>query len=138
MTCDCGAVTVRGKLVRGIWVCPECKPEEFIEPLPKTPIEKNCYMGWEANPNEYIKQVAPDGRPMYIAKDWAVAEGEAKMARKSDDEKAAEEAILAKRRAGVRKKPLTEAEKEVALRRARAIAEQYRKDKEAANSGLAN
>ena len=69
-------------------------------------------MGWEYMPQMYRK--TDDG---YVAKDELLADTEAQATKQSDEDIAAENAALAKKRAMRRTKPLSSAEIEMAITR---------------------
>lgn len=119
--CSCG---VEGTRIRTIWAedgtkreeCPHCAPGSFDKVT--DPSDKKIWMGFEVHPNEYVK--AEDGgfdrKPEYRA------EQEQKLREATEDEKAAQERAIAKKRAERRTRPMDSVEEAMALRRAEEVA----------------
>lgn len=78
-------------------------------------------MGWEAHPNEYEKRYDKDGL-IYERKPEYRAEQEQKLREATEDEKAAQERAIAKKRAERRTRPMDSVEEAMALRRAEEVA----------------
>ena len=97
--------------------CPSCAPQSFEKFT--APSDKKIWMGYEAHPNEYVR--AADGgfdrKPEYRA------EQEARLTQATDDERAREAQVAARKRANRRLTPMTPAEMTAALAKAREIAE---------------
>jgi len=114
---NCGAQSSR---VRSRWTekgvqlpdqCPSCAPESMHDPF-KSVRDGQIAMGWEYMPQMYRK--TDNG---YVAKDELLADTEAQATKQSDEDIAAENAALAKKRAMRRTKPLSSAEIEIAITR---------------------
>jgi len=124
---NCGSESTR---VRSRWTdkgvqlpdeCPACAPQSFEKFT--APSDKKIWMGYEAHPNEYVR--AADGgfdrKPEYRA------EQEQKLCQATEDEKAREEQVAARKRANRRLTPMTAAEMTAALAKAAEIAEALRR-----------
>ena len=111
---NCGHDTprVRSKWKEGIQLpdeCPHCSPDSF-EAI-KSVRDGQISMGWEYMPTMYKKTDAG-----YVPKDELLADTEAQVCKKSDEDIAAEQAIEDKRRTR-RTMPLSPSEIEILLNR---------------------
>jgi hypothetical protein len=130
---NCGADTTRHRVKylgnTETHECDKCAPGSF-DPQWKHAVG---VMGWEAYPDKYTKITLPDGRTGYKATDEMIADTEAKL-KNPPVAMAEEKRALEKRRANVRRTPMTSRELEIALNRARPAmerrAQQQIKEKE--------
>lgn len=116
-----------GPRVRSRWTedgqlpdeCPKCAPQSFEKFT--TPSDNKIWPGWEAHPNEYEKKYDKDG-VIYERKPEYRAEQEERLRNMTEDEKAAQERAIAKKRKERRTTPMDAIEEAAALRRAEEIA----------------
>ncbi|MBV9179883.1 MAG: hypothetical protein JO356_01110 [Acidobacteria bacterium] len=99
--------------------CPSCAPRTFEKFT--TPSDKKIHMGFEAHPNEYEKRYDSDG-VFYIRKPEYRAEQEEKLKQPCADDVEAQERAEANKRASRRTDPMTPAELEQAIAKARILA----------------
>lgn len=119
--CNCG---YEGTRIRTIWnedgarrtECPHCAPTSFEKFT--VPSEKKIWMGYEAHPNEYVKNAdgGYDRKPEYRA------EFEQKMLEATEEEQERQLKAEANKRATRRTLPMDAAEMAEALHRAEEIA----------------
>lgn len=122
----CANCGVEGTRIRTIWSedgqreeCPNCAPESFEKFT--VPSDKKIWPGWEAHPNEYEKRYDKDG-VIYERKPEYRAEQEQRLREATEDERAAQERAIAKKRAERRTRPMDEIETAIAMRKAEEIA----------------
>lgn len=123
----CSNCKAEGPRVRSRWTedgqlpdeCPNCAPSSFEKVT--DPSDKKIWMGFEAHPNEYDKRYDTLG-PFYVRKPEYRAEQEERLRNMTEDEKAAQERAIAKKRAERRTTPMDAVEEAAALRRAEEIA----------------